>query len=87
MRHVPRHVSGPAPRSARSAPRHTRPMARRPPSRVVTALLLLAGLVGALTVSARAFPPASPAADEALTPRAAWLGAWVRPAGSFSKAA
>ena len=87
LRHAPRHVSGPAPRPSRPAPRHTRVTARRPPSRVVTALLLLAGLVGALTVSARAFPPSGPAVDEALTPKAAWLGAWVQPAGSFSKAA
>ncbi|HEY7606275.1 MAG TPA: glycosyl hydrolase, partial [Actinomycetes bacterium] len=87
MRHVPRHVSGPVPRPARSSPRHSRTTARRPPSRVVTALLLLAGLVGALTVSARAFPPSSPAADEALTPKAAWLGAWVQPARPSSRAA
>ena len=71
----------------RHAPRHTRKPERRPPSRVLTALLLLAGLVAALTVSARAFPPSSPRNDDALTPTAAWLGAWVQPSGSFSKAA
>src|SRR6266508_2749045 len=42
------------------------------------------GLVGALTVSARAFPPASPQLQAPLTPSAAWLGAWVQPA-SFSR--
>jgi beta-mannanase len=52
--------------------------------RSVTALLLLAGLVGALTVSARAFPPSSPQRQAPLTPSAAWLGAWVQPA-SFSR--
>jgi beta-mannanase len=50
----------------------------------VTALLLLAGLVGALTVSARAFPPASPQRQAQLVPSAAWLGAWVQPA-SYSR--
>jgi beta-mannanase len=54
--------------------------------RGVTALLLLAGLVGALTVSARAFPPASSQRQAPLTPSAAWLGAWVQPA-SFSRQA
>jgi beta-mannanase len=70
----------------RHAPRHSRQPARRSP-RVLTALLLLAGLVGALTVSARAFPPSGAQGDESLTPKAAWLGAWVQPSGSFSKAA
>jgi beta-mannanase len=76
----------------RPSPRHSRhPQAG--PSRLprlprlprgVTALLLLAGLVGALTVSARAFPPASPQRQAQLVPSAAWLGAWVQPA-SFSR--
>jgi beta-mannanase len=75
----------------RPSPRHTRqPQAaasRRPRlPRSVTALLLLAGLVGALTVSARAFPPSSPQRQASLTPSAAWLGAWVQPA-SFSRQA
>ena len=70
----------------RHAPRHTRQPPRRS-SRVLTSLLLLAGLVGALTVSARAFPPSGAQGDESLTPKAAWLGAWVQPSGSFSKAA
>jgi beta-mannanase len=82
LRHVPRHVAaGPSPRHARAS------SSRRPPSRVVTALLLLAGLVAALTVSARAFPPSSPSSDDALTPTAAWLGAFVQPSGSYSKVA
>jgi len=73
----------------RSSPRHSRQPragASRLPRlpRSVTALLLLAGLVGALTVSARAFPPASPQRQAPLTPSAAWLGAWVQPA-SFSQ--
>jgi beta-mannanase len=73
----------------RPSPRHSRqPQAgasRRPRlPRSVTALLLLAGLVGALTVSARAFPPSSPQRQAPLTPSAAWLGAWVQPA-SFSR--
>jgi beta-mannanase len=76
----------------RPSPRHTRqphagpsrfPRLPRLP-RSVTALLLLAGLVGALTVSARAFPPASPQRQAQLVPSAAWLGAWVQPA-SFSR--
>jgi beta-mannanase len=50
-------------------------------------MLLLAGLVGALTVSARAFPPFGAQGTSQLTPRAAWLGAWVQPTGSFTKAA
>jgi len=73
----------------RPSPRHSRQPragASRLPRlpRSVTALLLLAGLVGALTVSARAFPPASPQRQAPLTPSAAWLGAWVQPA-SFSQ--
>jgi beta-mannanase len=78
LRHAPRH--------SRSAPRHSRQPERRSP-RVLTALLLLAGLVGALTVSARAFPPSSPQAAASLTPRSAWLGAYVQPSGTFTKAA
>ncbi|HSO51852.1 MAG TPA: hypothetical protein VL330_03725, partial [Actinomycetes bacterium] len=70
----------------RHAPRHSRQPARRSP-RVLTALLLLTGLVGALTVSARAFQPSGAQGDESLTPKAAWLGAWVQAPGSFSKAA
>jgi len=75
----------------RSSPRHSRQPragASRLPRlpRSVTALLLLAGLVGALTVSARAFPPASPQRQAPLTPSAAWLGAWVQPA-TFSRQA
>jgi beta-mannanase len=73
----------------RPSPRHSRqPRAgafrfpRLP--RSVTALLLLAGLVAALTVSARAFPPASSQRQAPLTPSTAWLGAWVQPA-SFSR--
>jgi beta-mannanase len=76
----------------RPAPRHSRPPQPRPSRlpqlprlpRSVTALLLLAGLAGALTVSARAFPPASPQRQAQLVPSAAWLGAWVQPA-SFSR--
>jgi beta-mannanase len=45
-------------------------------------LLLLAGLVGALTVSARAFPPSGSQSQELLTPTAAWLGARVKAASS-----
>jgi beta-mannanase len=72
----------------RHAPRHGRRSVPGPPSRVVTALLLLAGLVGALTVSARAFPPSGGAqGEDALTPKAAWLGAWVQPSGGFGRAA
>jgi beta-mannanase len=72
----------------RHVPRHSRPSRRRSPSRVLTALLLLTGLVGALAVSARAFPPfAAAGGDEALTPRAAWLGAYVQPSGAFTRAA
>src|SRR4029450_6290652 len=56
----PRPPPPPAPRSSRS--------------RVLTALLLLAALVGALAVSARAFPPTGSQGDDALTPRAAWVG-------------
>jgi beta-mannanase len=70
----------------RTAPRHTRSTERRH-SRVLTALALLAGLVGALTVSARAFPPASPQSDVALTPKAAWLGASAQPSGRPTRAA
>jgi DMSO/TMAO reductase YedYZ molybdopterin-dependent catalytic subunit len=73
----------------RQAPRHLRigdPMPRRSPSRVLTALVLLAGLVAALTVSARAFSPSGAQGAEALIPTAAWLGASVQPSGS-SKAA
>ena len=70
----------------RHAPRHTRPSERRPRSRVLTAVVLLAALVGALAVSARAFPPTGAQGDEALTPKAAWLGAYVQPTGSFTKA-
>ena len=77
---IPQHAVA---NGAQQRDRDGRQPARRP-HRTLTALLLLAGLVGALTVSARAFPPSSPAADEALTPRAAWLGAWVQPA-SFSR--
>jgi hypothetical protein len=73
LRHAPRHARPPRPRSSRS--------------RVLTALLLLAALVGALAVSARAFPPSGSQGDDALTPRAAWLGAWVQPSGSSGKAA
>ncbi|HSK36745.1 MAG TPA: hypothetical protein VLA80_08415, partial [Actinomycetota bacterium] len=69
MRHVPRHTGPSAPRGGRS--------------RVVTALVLLAALVGALAVSAQAFPPTGAQGDEALTPKAAWLGADVQPSGSF----
>ena len=72
MRHAPRHSRPPEPRSSRS--------------RVLTALLLLAALVGALAVSARAFPLRRQG-DDALTPGAAWLGAWVQPSGSSGKAA
>jgi beta-mannanase len=73
----------------RPAPRHSRqPRAGtfRSPRlpRSVTALLLLAGLVAALTVSARAFPPASSQRQAPLVPNVAWLGAWVQPA-SFSR--
>jgi beta-mannanase len=73
LRHVPRHTGSPAPRGGRS--------------RVLTALVLLAALVGALAVSARAFPPTGAQGDEALTPKAAWLGAYVQPSGTFGKAA
>jgi beta-mannanase len=73
----------------RPSPRHSRqpatPRPRRVP-RAATALLLLAGLAGALTVSARAFPPAASPGQAPLTPSAAWLGAWVQPA-SFSRQA
>jgi beta-mannanase len=72
----------------RHAPRHTRPSEPRGSrSRALTAVVLLAALVGALAVSARAFPPSGSQGDDALTPRAAWLGAWVQPSGSSSKAA
>jgi beta-mannanase len=77
----------------RPFPRHMRqPASRRPRSlppglpRAVTALLLLAGLAGALTVSARAFPPARSPSQAPLTPSAAWLGASVQPA-SFGRQA
>jgi beta-mannanase len=73
----------------RPSPRHSRQPKTGPPrlprlNRTATALLLLAGLVGALTVSARAFPPASPQRQAQLVPSAAWLGAWVQPA-SYSR--
>jgi beta-mannanase len=72
----------------RPTPRHSRSRTgafRRPRlPRGVTALLLLAALAGALTVSARAFPPASPQRQAQLVPSAAWLGAWVQPA-SYSR--
>src|ERR671913_448400 len=72
----------------RHAPRHSRPSAPSSSrSRVLTAVVLLAALVGALTVSARAFQPSGPQGDGSLTPKAAWLGAWVQAPGSFSKAA
>jgi beta-mannanase len=66
--------------------RHPRAGASRLPRlpRSVTALLLLAGLVAALTVSARAFPPANSQRQAPLTPSTAWLGAWVQPA-SFNR--
>ena len=73
----------------RPSPRHSRqpagPRPRRVP-RAATALLLLAGLAGALTVSARAFPPATAPGQAPLTPSAAWLGAWVQPASSSRQA-
>jgi Right handed beta helix region len=69
----------------RHAPRHSRRPARRQP-RVLTALLLLAGLVGALTVSARAFPPVGLQSSQGLTPTAAWLGAWTQVSGSSKQA-
>jgi beta-mannanase len=86
LRQAPRHSRQPGRRPTR--PRHLGagdPRPRRGP-RVLTALLLLAGLVGALTVSARAFPPFGAQGNDELTPKAAWLGAWVQPSGSFSKA-
>ena len=52
----------------RHAPRHSRQPARRS-SRVLTALLLLAGLVGALTVSARAFQPSGAQGDDVPDPQ------------------
>jgi beta-mannanase len=87
LRPSPRHGRRPARRSA--GPRHVRagdPGPRRGP-RALTALLLLAGLVGALTVSARAFPPSGAQGSSELTPTAAWLGAYVQPTGSYTKAA
>ena len=77
MRPAPRHSRQPQPRASR------RPRFPQLP-RSVIALLLLAGLAGALAVSARAFPPASPQRQAQLVPTAAWLGAWVQPA-SFSR--
>jgi beta-mannanase len=74
LRHPPRHARQPAASPSRGP-------------RVLTSLLLLAGLVGALAVSARAFPPSGSQGDEALTPKAAWLGAWVQPSGSLGRAA
>jgi beta-mannanase len=59
---------------------------RRLSPRVLVALLVIA-LFGALTISARAFPPGVDRGRPELEPRAAWLGAWVKPADSFSKAA
>jgi beta-mannanase len=86
LRPTPRHSRQP---SRGTAGRHLRPgdpAPRRGP-RVLTSLLLLAGLVGALTVSARAFPPTGAQGTAELAPRAAWLGAWVQPSGSFTRAA
>jgi beta-mannanase len=82
----------PSPRHCRqrprrqTGPRHVRARQAGPRrvSRVLTSTLLLAGLVGALTVSARAFPPFARETSQ-LTPRAAWLGAWVQSA-SFTRA-
>jgi Right handed beta helix region len=72
----------------RQPARHLRadaPSTRRRP-RALTALLLLAGLVGALTVSARAFQSFDASGQPELIPRAAWLGARVQPAGSSKSA-
>jgi beta-mannanase len=55
--------------------------------RALTALLLLAALVAALAVTARAVPPTAPAGGAALTPTAAWLGAYAQPSGSATRAA
>ena len=76
MRHAPRHSR---------APRHPPARARSP--RVLTALLLLAAPGRRPRRVGAGLPPSGPQGDEALTPRAAWLGAYVQPSGSFSKAA
>jgi parallel beta-helix repeat protein len=44
-------------------------------------VVVLAGLVGALTVSARAYQHLGAQGEDALIPRAAWLGAWVQAGG------
>jgi beta-mannanase len=87
LRPAPRHRRQPA--RIPTGPRHLRPGEARPGRvpRVLTALLLLTALVGALTVSARAFPPFGAQGNEALTPKAAWLGAWVQPSGAFTRTA
>ena len=87
MRPSPRHCRQPA--RSPAGPRHVRAHGQGPRRgpRVFTALLLLAGLVGALTVSARAFPPFGAQGSSGLTPTAAWLGAYVQPTGSHTRAA
>ncbi|HTE70783.1 MAG TPA: hypothetical protein VK942_18830, partial [Actinomycetes bacterium] len=87
MRPSPRHCRQPA--RSPAGPRHVRAHGQAPRRgpRVLTALLLLAGLVGALTVSARAFPPFGAQGSSGLTPTAAWLGAYVQPTGSHTRAA
>jgi beta-mannanase len=47
----------------------------------MTSLVLLAALVGALAMSARAFQDLGGSGQAALTPKAAWLGAWVQGGG------
>jgi beta-mannanase len=87
LRPSPRHCRQPA--RSPAGPRHVRAHGQAPRRgpRVLTALLLLAGLVGALTVSARAFPPFGAQGSSGLTPTAAWLGAYVQPTGSHTRAA
>jgi hypothetical protein len=86
LRAVPRHGQQRARRQTR--PRHLRANAANAQRRfrVLTALLLLTTLVGALAISARALQPFAVEGQE-LTPRVAWLGAYVQADGSSSKAA
>jgi Glycosyl hydrolase family 26 len=90
MRPTPRH-SRPPVRSTRAsgAPHHVRQpdVPPRRAGRALIYLIVLALLVG-LTASAGALAPfQGPTGQDALQPRSAWLGAWVKPTGSYTKAA
>jgi beta-mannanase len=85
LRPAPRHIRQPAKATKGRHLKAGAPTPRRGP-RTLASLLLLAGLVGALAVSARAFPPTGAQGTSELTPRAAWLGAWVAPRASWTKA-